>query len=111
MQHVRVGSTDFGEVGLCETCAKTKRIGLKLGRCRLAGQASDWHVASLSHTDACRGGGRSGSQGTQDDGDAAAQPFGVYDWVEQEDWVTTYNVLRDTKTVGIKKGGERTSSL
>ena len=36
-----------------------------------AGQASDWHMASPSHTDACSGGSRSGSQVTQDDGDAA----------------------------------------
>ena len=36
-----------------------------------AGQASDWHMASPGHTDAYREGGRSGCQGTQDDGDAA----------------------------------------
>ena len=34
-QHVGAGATDVGEVSLCKTCAKTKRIGLKVGRCRL----------------------------------------------------------------------------
>ena len=83
-QHVRVGSTYVGEVGLCMTCAKTKRIakedcaqGWKVSSSAVsgmhngAGQASDWHMASHRHTDACRGGCRSSSQGTQDDRDAA----------------------------------------
>ena len=83
-QHERVGSTYVGEVGLCITCAKTKRIaeedcaqGWKVSSSAVsgmhngAGQASDWHMASPSHTGAFRGGGRSGCQGTQDDGDAA----------------------------------------